>query len=179
MPTLVPRVLPGVDFRKLPLDPTDGFVLTRIDGATTIASIAQTTGLPEGSVASCIDKLKGLGVVDMIDPSKPPPAPPPAQSKPDASKAASAGSAGRSQRYPESELDEVCDLERDHRRQILDLFYDLDELDHYTLLGVTQDVDKKAIKRAYYDLASRLTPTAFSDVTSARSRRRWRSSSRR
>jgi len=161
LPTLVPRVLPGVDFRKLPLDPTDGFVLTRIDGATTIASIAQTTGLPEGSVASCIDKLKGLGVVDMIDPSKPPPAPPPAQSKPDASKAASAGSAGRSQRYPESELDEVCDLERDHRRQILDLFYDLDELDHYTLLGVTQDVDKKAIKRAYYDLASRLHPDRF------------------
>jgi len=154
-------VLPGVDFRKLPLDPTDGFVLTRIDGATTIAAIAQTTGLPEGSVASCVDKLKGLGVVDRIDPSKPPPAPPPTASKPDASRAASAGSAGRSQRYPDAELDEVCDLERDHRKQILDLFYDLDELDHYTLLGVTQDADKKAIKRAYYDLASRLHPDRF------------------
>lgn len=164
MAILVPRVLPGVDFRKLPLDPTDGFVLTRIDGATTIAAIAQTTGLPEGSVASCVDKLKGLGVVDLIDPSKPLPAPPQERQerpKADVVRVASAGTAGRSQRYPDSELEEPCDIDLDHRKQILDLFYDLDDLDHYTLLGITPDADKKTVKRAYYDLASRLHPDRF------------------
>jgi curved DNA-binding protein CbpA len=75
---------------------------------------------------------------------------------------ANASTAGRSQRYPEEELDEPdVDLERDHRRQVLDLFYDLDDLDHYTLLGLTREADKKSIKRAYYDLAAKLHPDRF------------------
>lgn len=166
MATLVPRLRAGVDVRKLPLDPTDGFVLTRVDGHTSVVAIAQMTGLPEFSVAASIEKLKGLGAVDLIDPAAPPPnvpvapaAPPP---PPVPEKKASAGTAGRSQRYPEAELDEPdVELDRDHRRQVLDLFYDLDDLDHYTLLGLTQDAEKKAIKRAYYDLAARLHPDRF------------------
>jgi len=151
-----------VDVRKLPLDPTDGFVLTRVDGNTSVVAISQMTGLPEFSVMASIEKLRGLGAVDLIDPAAPPPnvaAPPPPPPPPE--KKASAGTAGRSQRYPEAELDEDVEIDRDHRRQVLDLFYDLDDLDHYTLLGLTQDADKKAIKRAYYDLAARLHPDRF------------------
>ena len=166
MATLVPRVRAGVDVRKLPLDPTDGFVLTRIDGVTPVHAIAQMTGLPEFSVSASVEKLKGLGAVDLIDPAAPPPnvpAPPPVASAPtDVTHKANASTAGRSQRYPEEELDEPdVDLERDHRRQVLDLFYDLDDLDHYTLLGLTREADKKSIKRAYYDLAAKLHPDRF------------------
>ncbi len=163
MVTLVPRVRAGVDVRKLPLDPTDGFVLTRIDGQTTVVAISQMTGLPEFSVIASVEKLRGLGAVDMIDPAAPPPnvpAPPPPP--PPVEKKANSGTAGRSQRYPEAELaEEDVDIDMEHRRQVLDLFYDLDDLDHYTLLGLTREADKKAIKRAYYDLAARLHPDRF------------------
>ncbi len=162
MAALVPRVRAGVDVRKLPLDPTDGFVLTRIDGQTSIHAIAQMTGLPEFSVTTSVEKLTGLGAVDLIDPANPPPnvpMPPPVPVV--APKRANASTSGRSQRYPEAELDEDVDIDRDHRRQVLDLFYDLDDLDHYTLLGLTREADKKTIKRAYYDLAGRLHPDRF------------------
>lgn len=164
MAILVPRVRAGVDVRKLPLDPTDGFVLTRIDGQTSVHAISQMTGLPEFSVASSVEKLQGLGAVDLIDPAAPPPNVPIAPVAPapvEAQKKANSSTSGRSQRYPESELDEEVEIDRDHRRQVLDLFYDLDDLDHYTLLGLTREADKKTIKRAYYDLASRLHPDRF------------------
>ena len=163
MVTLVPRVRAGVDVRKLPLDPTDGFVLTRIDGQTSVHAISQMTGLPEFSVTASVEKLQTLGAVDLIDPAAPPPnipAPPPPP-PPEPPKRANASSAGREQRYPEAELDEDVDIDRDHRREVLDIYYDLDDLDHYTLLGLTREADKKSIKRAYYELASRLHPDRF------------------
>lgn len=164
MATLVPRLRPGVDVRTLPLDPTDGFVLTRVDGQTTVHAIASMTGLPEFSVESSVEKLVKLGAVEMYDPTAPyvPPAP---VSSPtigaQAARPVTAPTAGREQRYPDSELEEVCDLDMEHKRQILDLFHDLEDLDHYTLLGLTREADKKTIKRAYYDLASRLHPDRF------------------
>ncbi len=166
MATLVPRLRPGVDVRTLPLDPTDGFVLTRVDGQTTVHAIASMTGLPEFSVESSVEKLVKLGAVEMYDPTAPyvPPAPvssPAVGIGAQAPRPVTAPTAGREQRYPDSELEEACDLDMEHKRQILDLFYDLEDLDHYTLLGLTREADKKTIKRAYYDLASRLHPDRF------------------
>ncbi len=162
---MVPRLRAGIDYRTLPLDPTDGFVLTRVDGKTTIREISQTTGIAEFSVTSSVDKLKGLGVLEIVDANAPPaPAPAPSPGMAEALKVPSASSfhlPGREQRYTEEELREECDLELEHRRQILDLYYDLGDLDYYTLLGTTREADKKVIKRAYYDLAARLHPDRF------------------
>ncbi|HEX8790153.1 MAG TPA: DnaJ domain-containing protein [Polyangiaceae bacterium] len=61
----------------------------------------------------------------------------------------------------EALLAETVDIDVDTRRRILLLHRSLDRSDHYTLLGVDRAADKKAIKRAYYDLAAKLHPDRY------------------
>jgi preprotein translocase subunit Sec63 len=49
-------------------------------------------------------------------------------------------------------------LKEDEKRQIADLFSTLATMNHYEMLGVARDADKKTIKRAYCELASRFHP---------------------
>lgn len=54
--------------------------------------------------------------------------------------------------------DDDVDLAPELRRSIDDLHGKLDALDHYALLGVARDADRKAIKGAYFAHAARLHP---------------------
>lgn len=181
----VPRLVPlpaGRTLQSFPLGPVDGFVLSRIDGSTSESELASFTGLDAAAIAGSLDKLASLGLVTFgalesgatptRAPSDPvsikaatiPPGPisesnrPPRPSTPDARLEESPGPRGL---YDPSELDEDVDIERDVRRRTLDLFYRLDELDYYTLLGVGPGATKKAIKSAYYDAAGVFHPDRY------------------
>lgn len=157
----VPRVVANVDVRKFKLDPMDGFLLTRIDGKLGPKDLARETGLPDFSVARALEKLEKLGVVELIDPSAPPPPaapPPPPRERGQLPEFASLGLEAL---YDPKELDEPADLTQDQKKRILDLFYRLDDLDHYTLLGVAKEADKKTVKRSYFELAATMHPDRF------------------
>lgn len=66
-------------------------------------------------------------------------------------------------RNPEDEaaLAEDVDLDEETRRAVLALHARLDSLDHYALLGVERAADRKALKRAYFDLAARFHPDKY------------------
>lgn len=159
----VPRLVAHVDVRKFKLDPTDGFLLTRIDGRLGARDLSRETGLPEFSVERALEKLEKLGIVERIDPDAPPPqAPPPPPSSPQVHRSAIADFSSLLQpKYDPAELDEECDVPREHRKRVLDLYHRLDDLDHYTLLGVTRETDKKTIKRSYFELASVMHPDRY------------------
>ncbi|MFO0659332.1 MAG: DnaJ domain-containing protein [Polyangiaceae bacterium] len=53
---------------------------------------------------------------------------------------------------------EEIDLDAGKQQAILDLFSRLDSLDHYEVLGVDRNADKKALKNAYYRLANEYHP---------------------
>jgi tetratricopeptide (TPR) repeat protein len=53
--------------------------------------------------------------------------------------------------YDPALLDEPADLDLERKRLVLDTFYALGRLNHYQLLGVPEEADKKAIKVAYYE----------------------------
>jgi hypothetical protein len=155
----VPRLVANVDFRKLKLDPTDGFLLTRIDGRLATRDLSRETGIPEFSIERALEKLEKLGVIERFDPDAPPPPPPP---PPESARSALPHFTSILEaKYDPKELEEACDVPLEHRRRVLDMFYRLDDLDHYTLLGVTRDADKKTIKRAYFELASVMHPDRY------------------
>lgn len=156
----VPRLIAGVDVRKFKLDPTDGFLMTRIDGKLLPKDLARDTGLPEFSVVRALEKLEKLGIIEIVEPGAPVTAAvaAPAERK---STIAQFDDGLLAPKYDPKELEEVADLTPEQKKRILDFFYRLDDLDHYTLLGVQNDADKKSVKRAYFELAATFHPDRF------------------
>lgn len=161
-----PRVIQGLDVRTLPLSPEEAFVLSRIDGRTAAADIALATGLAESRVLECLRRLQELGAVGFGGAPGAPPVPRPEVSpqsatpprrnssvrlRPAVEEASSTATPHpASLNYDPALLDEVCDLDRDRKKIILDRFHSLDQLTHYTILEVAEDATKEEIKEAYY-----------------------------
>lgn len=157
----VPRIVPNTDIRKFKLDAMDGFLLTRIDGKLGLKDLARETGLPEFQVEKTLEKLERLAVIERIDPNAPPPpaVPPPPVEKPRS--ALADFSESLEAKYDPKELESPADLAPEIKKRILDMYYRLDDLDHYTLLGVRKDADKKGVKRAYFELAAHFHPDKY------------------
>jgi curved DNA-binding protein CbpA len=148
-------VLGRGDLRGTALSPTDGFVLSRIDGASDEQEIVAVTGLPEAQVQACLAKLESLGVVTFEAARAPAPVPAPQPA-----------TANESQGRPAltddpTALAEDVDLDIDMRRQILATHGALERLDHYALLGVDRAADKKTLRRAYFELAAKFHPDRY------------------
>ncbi|MEO9233121.1 MAG: DnaJ domain-containing protein [Polyangiaceae bacterium] len=159
----MPRPLLPEAMRTLPLTPVDGFVLSRVDGTSSEHEIAMATGLAEVDVHDSINKLAKLGVVSVpVDPSDEKkieaPNPLPLESIPNI--ALSTGKIKIST-IVDPAADEVVELEAANRQLVTELFAKLEKATHYDLLGVPPESDKKAIKRAYFELAAHVHPDRF------------------
>lgn len=166
-----PRLRDGIDLRALPLTPEDAFVLSRIDGSASEDDIAMATGLDVGVVRAALEKLANLGALryetETSNVVARPVAPgrttsgafhigPIIETRSDSSDAHPAAAL-----YDPAELDEPVDLSQDMKRRILDTFHRLDLLSHYELLGIGSEVDKKAIKSAYFALVNYFHPDRY------------------
>jgi hypothetical protein len=64
VPKRTPRpVTGGRDAKSFPLSPTDGFVLSRVDGTLDEEDLAESTGLPEAQVQASLAKLETMGLI--------------------------------------------------------------------------------------------------------------------
>lgn len=166
-PTSIPRVI-ARDLTKLPIGAIEGFVLSRIDGATSVSEVASVTGLPPDDVSAILIKLADLAAIEL-----PGYTPKTASSTPpriaEANAAApNAPAAGRPSPTPAAQPIDVSSIPDDHpdlreaselglelRKEILALHDELDNRDYYALLGVPRTADRKQLKSAYYGLASK------------------------
>jgi curved DNA-binding protein CbpA len=159
-----PRPIAGRDIRSLPLNPREAFLLSRIDGSMTEADLCALTGFDAAMVSACLERLASLGAIEIIGPSSPDAR----ASQPQITgRELARGEAPRvSQTHLRSPVDprdmeEAVDLDADKKRQVLELYPLLSQLDYYALLGVGEAADKKDIKRAYYALAPAYHPDKF------------------
>ena len=158
---------PGKQLSMFPLSPVDGFVLSRIDGSVSDRDLLALTGLPDEQVHASLAKLEREGLIAFGDgkpPLLPPPAPAPAptpRAEPPRAEPARVPGLPTSRFANAAELKEDVDLEMDHRLRILETHATLETLNHYEILGAPRAADKKAIKRAYYEVAALFHPDRF------------------
>jgi len=59
-----PRVRPGLRWESLHLTPEEGFLLSRVDGATSVAALRQLTGMSEAKVSEVLGRLEQHGAIE-------------------------------------------------------------------------------------------------------------------
>ncbi len=166
------RPVEGIDLRALPLTPQQAFVLSRVDGTLTEEELVLLTGLEPAQVREALDHLASLGALTFAQPANhsPAPAAPPLR-RPSGMLRIGPIVEMRGEReehhhpaaalYDPAEVDEPVELDVQRKRRILDTFYGLESLSHYELLGVATDVDKKAVKAAYFELVNIFHPDRY------------------
>ncbi|MBK8172933.1 MAG: DnaJ domain-containing protein [Sandaracinaceae bacterium] len=170
----IPRLIPSVDVRKLPLSAHEAFVLSRIDGQSRVDEIALITGLDDDTAYALLDRLVSLGAAEWKDkpivrqgPNSAPPIPDqpvtksaPAPPSQPATKSVPTPRMTVSESYA-AQLGEEVDLEPARRREILDMYRRLDTVSYYEVLGVPRNADKKEIRAAYFELSKRFHPDSL------------------
>jgi curved DNA-binding protein CbpA len=149
-----PKLVEGrTDVRDVPLSPTDGFVLSRIDGLSDEQELIAVTGLPDDQVKASLVKLETFGVVtfDGTPSAVVAPLPPAPLVDPNPAPVSPQGAAAA----------EEVDLDLETRGQILAIHAKLEEADHYALLGVDANADKRTLRRAYFELAAKFHPDRY------------------
>jgi curved DNA-binding protein CbpA len=160
----IPSPVRDVNLYALPLSTHEGFVLSRVDGHTSVEDIAVMSGIEPEKLLGILERLADLGAVELSwSPRKRPagqareaatPASPPRE-------AADAHFTARRARYDLTALDERVDIAVEVRKRILDAYHALEGRDLYQLLGVARDAEKKAIRSAYFELSKLFHPDAY------------------
>lgn len=156
------------DLKSLPLGAIEVFVLSQIDGTLTLEELAEVTGLELSVATRLARKLVDLGAAHAIERRAPRRTSTPKSQRATAIRTKTVPPAPKSARPPSPRkssakmvAEEASDLDEATREQIAAMEANLASLDHYALLGVERDCDKKAIKRAYAALAGKFHPDRF------------------
>jgi curved DNA-binding protein CbpA len=154
----VPRLAPGWERCGLSLSPAEGFLLSRIDGATPWNLLREIGGLAPAEADRCLARWVARGLVELVTAAGSSAAPNrvaaleiPAGIKQEAAPAAV---------DPEAEVDPSLEIPVEAQRRVLRFEAGLDR-PYHELLSVEPGVDGKAIKRAYFQLSKEFHPDRY------------------
>jgi hypothetical protein len=159
--SLVPQrgSLPLTDPR---IGPEEGFVLSRVDGHTSLGEVVLLVPFEEQVTMLILRKLWEMGAIEVPGVARvvrPP-------SKPDLTEAAKAATGKRSAESPSKDKDanKPGTMTPEQQERIDELYDALETTNAFDLLGVTREADAKEIKRAYFKLSKEFHPDRFFGV---------------
>jgi hypothetical protein len=163
---------PLLRFQRINLSPTDGYILSRIDGTMSIREIMQLLSLPAEDVQRSLFGLLCTGIVEQ--PAGPPKAPPkavpirprsaspPAPARPAPAIVPAAPLAPVAPVRPEASPDTQA-----KRREIVKAHETLRAKSHFEALGIERTATDAQVKEAYFRLAKRFHPDTHHDPNMA------------
>lgn len=143
-----PKLVASCDPSKLDLSPVEGFLLSRIDGATPWSLLRQIGGLGPAEVDECIECWSKEGLIEFPDPRIR------AAERPRLKKAMESGE------VDEGELDASLEIAVETQRRILDFESKLGA-SYHDVLGVDLKAETKEIKKAYFKLSKEFHPDKY------------------
>ncbi len=166
--TLVPKLKPS-SFGMLKLSAEEGFVLSRVDGRSTVGDICLLVPFDAEVTVTILTQLTRVGAIEIPGnkiPATIPTLPPePSQVTP-LPLATSSTTAERPKRETpaggnKGPTVDGLDLTVEQARRIDAFFTALSQMDAFELLEIGRTTDKKEIKRAYFKLSKELHPDRF------------------
>ena len=168
---------------SLPLNTKEGFVLSRVDGVSSVEDISIMVGIKLTELLAVLDRLADLGAVQLswraakvsARPVVTARAPAPGVSNvPGVEKAAAEPGKldvyALAQRvfcspapphYDAAELNVPAEIGIELKTLILNGYYGIEGKDYYQLLGLTRSAEKKEIRSAYFELSRLFHPDSL------------------
>ena len=151
----VPRLAPGCDPARLSLTPAEGYLLSRIDGATPLSLLRQIAALPPARRRP-LPRALGEGGRGRVGAA---PARRAGAAAPAAAHGRAAATAPRAA-APAPGIDPSLDLPVEMQERVIEFEARLDR-PYHEILGVAPDADSKTIKQAYFGLSKQFHPDRY------------------
>ena len=148
---------PALRFQNIALTPTDGFVLSRVDGSLSAREVIQATPLEIEETQRSLFGLLCTGVVEYLPL---PPKPKPAVRMPRARTIAPPPDPA-AEPTPEQKA-HTAEMEA-RRKEILETFDKLKGSTHFDVLGIARTANEAQVKAAYFSAAKRFHPDTRHD----------------
>jgi tetratricopeptide (TPR) repeat protein len=175
---------PLLRFQRITLSPSDGYILSRIDGTLSAREVMQMLPLPAEDVQRSLFGLLCTGVIEQAagPPKAPPkaapirprpaqrPEPPPAEpprAAPAPAAAAPPPPAASAFPAPSPAPREVSADTQAKRREITEAYETLRAKSHFEALGIERTATEAQVKEAYFRLAKRFHPDTHHDPNMA------------
>jgi DnaJ-domain-containing protein 1 len=159
---------PLLRFQRINLSPTDGYLLSRVDGTLSAREVMQLIPLPLEETQKSLFGLVSTGVVEFL-PLPPRPRPALERAGPKGRAASALPAAGEMAPAPTPPPAVSAPPDRpvppDARRQeILEAHGALKTRTHFEVLGITRESTEAQVKEAYFRMAKRFHPDAHHDA---------------
>ena len=140
---------------ELQLTPTEGFLLSRLDGAENVGSLIQLSSLPEDEAYSTLYTLLVAGVVTIGDETK--------QGKKKGRPKGPVDDPSAVGAAEPIDEDAITDRQREERHYIRKLSDEVTKVDHYRALGLRPDVNADEITEAWKKVQRRYSPKRITE----------------
>lgn len=151
-----PRLRTGVDLTRMQLSAEEGYLLSRIDGQTSVKDLTALTGFSSGQIALALAKLRTQGAI-LFDGDDPSSAPPPAEAAQPTDRVDPRAAVV----LDPAALTEACDLSQEQRKRVLNLVASLGQLTHFQLLEIEPKATAGEVRKAYFKASKEFHPDKF------------------
>jgi tetratricopeptide (TPR) repeat protein len=161
---------------SLPLNTREGFILSRVDGVSSVEDISMMVGVKLTELLAVLDRLADLGAVQLSWRAAKVSASPVSVSRAPVVAANATAESTKSDAlalahrvfctpaapsYDPAELKAPADIGIELKTLILNGFYGIEGKNYYQLLGLTRSADKKEIRGAYFELSRLFHPDSL------------------